>query len=123
PQDVENQLTYPLSTALQGVAGVKTIRSTSMFGFAVVFVIFEEKYDFFWCRSRLLEKLSTVSSMVPEGVTPRMGPEATALGQVFWYTLEATHGGFDLAELRSIQDWYVRQSLQGVDGVAEVAPV
>jgi copper/silver efflux system protein len=123
PQDVENQLTYPLSTSLQGVAGVKTIRSTSMFGFAVVFVIFHDEYDFFWCRSRLLEKLSTVSSIVPEGVTPRLGPEATALGQVFWYTLEGSHGGFDLAELRSIQDWYVRQSLQGVDGVAEVAAV
>lgn len=123
PQDVEDQLTYPLSTSLQGVAGVKTIRSTSMFGFAVVFVIFHDEYDFFWCRSRLLEKLSTVSSIVPEGVTPRLGPEATALGQVFWYTLEGSNGGFDLDELRSIQDWYVRQSLQGVDGVAEVAAV
>jgi len=123
PQDVENQVAYPLTSALQGVAGVKTIRSTSMFGFAVVFVIFHDQYDFFWCRTRLLEKLSTVSSLVPEGVTPRLGPEATALGQVFWYTLESTNGGFDLAELRSIQDWYVRQSLQGVEGVAEVAAV
>lgn len=123
PQDVEDQLTYPLSTALQGVAGVKTIRSTSMFGFSVVFVIFDDQFDFFWCRSRLLEKLATVSSILPSGVTPALGPEATALGQVFWYTLEASHGGFDIAELRSIQDWYVRYALQGVDGVAEVASI
>lgn len=123
PQDIENQVTFPLSTALQGVAGVKTIRSTSMFGFSVVFVIFHDDYDFFWCRSRLEEKLGTVANLLPTGVTATMGPEATALGQVFWYTLESTGGGFDLAELRSLQDWYVRYTLQGVDGVAEVASI
>ncbi len=123
PQDVEDQVTYPLTSLLQGTAGVKTIRSTSMFGFSVIFVIFEEKHDFYWCRSRLLEKLNTASQVLPEGVTPAMGPDGTGLGQVFWYTLEGSHGGFDIEELRGIQDWHVRYSLQGVNGVAEVAGV
>ncbi|MEW6251590.1 MAG: efflux RND transporter permease subunit, partial [Planctomycetota bacterium] len=123
PQDVEDQVTYPLTTTLQGTPGIKTIRAFSMFGFSVVYVIFEEDYDFYWCRSRLLEKLNTARQALPEGVTPALGPDATGLGQVFWYTLEGSHGGFDIMELRSIQDWYVRYGLQATPGVSEVASV
>ena len=123
PQDVEDQVTYPLTTTLQGTPGVKTIRSFSMFGFSVVYVIFEEQYDFYWCRSRLLEKLNVAQQRLPAGVVPALGPEATALGQVFWYTLEGSAGGFDPMELRSIQDWFVRYALQATQGVSEVASV
>lgn len=123
PQDVEDQITYPLTTALQGTPGVKTIRAQSMFGFSIVFVIFDDQHDFYWCRSRLLEKLDVARQRLPEGVVPALGPDATALGQIFWYTLEATHGGFDLMELRSIQDWFVRYPLQALPGVSEVAAV
>lgn len=123
PQDVEDQVTYPLTTTLQGTPGFKTIRAFSMFGFSVVYVIFDEQYDFYWCRSRLLEKLNIAQQKLPPGVTPSLGPDATGLGQVFWYTLEGSHGGFDLVELRSIQDWYVRYGLQAIPGVSEVASV
>ncbi len=123
PQDVEDQITYPLTTTLQGTAGFKTIRAFSMFGFSVVYVIFEENYDFYWCRARLLEKLNVAQQMLPPDVTPSLGPDATGLGQVYWYTLEGSEGGFDLMELRSIQDWYVRYALQGIPGVSEVASV
>ncbi|HPF15857.1 MAG TPA: efflux RND transporter permease subunit, partial [Planctomycetota bacterium] len=130
PQDVEDQVSYPLTVALLGVPGVKSIRSSSMFGFSSVFVIFREDVDFYWSRSRLLEKLSSLpAGTLPEGVQPALGPDATPLGQVFWYTLEgqdpsgATTGGWDLAELRSIQDWYVRYALSSVEGVAEVASI
>ena len=123
PQDVEDQITYPLTTTLQGTPGFKTIRAFSMFGFSVVYVIFDDKYDFYWCRSRLLEKMNIAQGLLPEGVTPRLGPDATGLGQVYWYTLEGSHGGFDLMELRSIQDWYVRYALQAIPGVSEVASV
>ncbi len=123
PQDVEDQITYPLTTTLQGTPGVKTIRSYSMFGFSIVYVIFDEHQDFYWCRSRLLEKLNVAQQGLPAGVTPALGPDATGLGQVFWYTLEGSHGGFDLMELRSIQDWYVRYALQAIPGVSEVASV
>jgi len=123
PQDVENQITYPLTTLLQGTAGFKTIRAYSMFGFSLVYVIFDEQYDFYWCRSRLLEKLNIAQQRLPAGVTPGLGPDATALGQVFWYTLEGSNGGFDPMELRSVQDWYVRWALQGIEGVSEVASI
>ncbi len=123
PQDVEDQITYPLTTLLQGTPGFKTIRAFSMFGFSMVYVIFDDEVDFYWSRSRLLEKLNVAQSLLPEGVTPSLGPDATGLGQVFWYTLEPSHGGFDLMELRSIQDWYVRYALQGIPGVSEVASV
>ncbi len=123
PQDVEDQVTYPLTTTLQGTPGFKTIRAQSMFGFSVVYVIFDEQYDFYWCRTRLLEKLNIAQQKLPPGVTPALGPDATGLGQVFWYTLEGSHGGFDLVELRSIQDWYVRYGLQAIPGVSEVASV
>ncbi|MCC6697491.1 MAG: efflux RND transporter permease subunit [Candidatus Hydrogenedentes bacterium] len=130
PQDVEDQITYPLTTALLGIPGVRTIRSYSYFGFSTIFIIFEEKVEFYWSRSRVLEKLNSLpSGSLPEGVQPALGPDATALGQVFWYTLEGRDpegnpaGGWDLHELRSIQDWQVRYALLGAGGVSEVASV
>lgn len=130
PQDIEDQITYPLTTALLGLPEVKTIRSYSMFGFSSIYIIFKEDAEFYWSRSRILEKLNSLpSGTLPQGVSPQLGPDATALGQVFWYTLEGRDadgepaGGWDLQELRSTQDWYVRYALQGVDGVAEVASI
>lgn len=121
PQDVDNQVTYPLTTSLTGTPGVKSIRSMSGFGFAMVFVIFKDEIDYYWARSRVLERINVAQQRLPEGVTPLLGPDATALGQVYWYTVEAE--GFDLAELRSIQDWYIRYQLNSVDGVSEVASI
>ncbi|MDP7320769.1 MAG: CusA/CzcA family heavy metal efflux RND transporter [Bacteriovoracaceae bacterium] len=126
PKDIEEQITYPLSVMLQGIPGVKNIRATSAFGFSIIYVIFKDDIDFYWSRSRILEKLSTTSSELPPGVTPKMGPDATGLGQIFWYTLENKKGASapkSLAELRSIQDFYVRYLLQGVEGVSEVASI
>ncbi|RJP17040.1 MAG: efflux RND transporter permease subunit [Candidatus Abyssobacteria bacterium SURF_5] len=121
PQDVEDQVTYPLTISLQGIPGVKSIRSYSMFGFSTVYVIFKDGIDFYWSRSRLLERLNVAQQDLPEGVIPSLGPDATALGQIFWYTVEAK--GFDLQELRSIQDWYIRYALQSTEGVSEVASI
>jgi Cu(I)/Ag(I) efflux system membrane protein CusA/SilA len=121
PQDVDNQVTYPLTTSLTGTPGVKTIRSMSGFGFAMVFVIFKDEVDYYWARSRVLERINVAQQRLPAGVTPVLGPDATALGQVFWYTVEAE--GFDLAELRSVQDWYLRYQLNAVEGVSEVASI
>ena len=121
PQDVEDQVTYPLTAALQGTPQVKSIRGMSGFGFSMVFVIFEDQADYYWARSRVLERLSSAQAALPQGVTPALGPDATALGQVFWYTLEGE--GFSLEELRSTQDWFVRRQLQAVPGVAEVASI
>ncbi len=130
PQDVEDQITYPLTVSLLGIPNVKTIRSYSMFGFSSIYVIFEEQAEFYWSRSRVLEKLNSLSEgTLPDGVQPILGPDATALGQVFWYTLEGRDqngnptGGWDLQELRSIQDWYVRYALMSASGVSEVASV
>jgi len=130
PQDVEDQISYPLTVSLLGIPGVKTIRSYSYFGFSSIYVIFKDDVEFYWSRSRVLEKLNSLpSGTLPEGVQPALGPDATALGQVFWYTLEGRDedgnptGGWDLHELRSIQDWTVRYALQSADGVAEVASV
>ena len=130
PQDVEDQISYPLTVSLLGVPGVKTIRSYSMFGFSTIYVIFEDEADFYWSRSRILEKLNSLpSGMLPEEVQPVLGPDATAMGQVFWYTLEGQDdkgkptGGWDLHELRTMQDWYVRFALMSVEGVSEVASV
>ena len=126
PKDIEEQVTYPLSVMMQGIPGVKNIRATSAFGFSIIYVIFKDDVDFYWSRSRLLEKLSTATSELPPGVTPNMGPDATGLGQIFWYTLENEKGASkpkSLAELRSIQDFYVRYLLQGVEGVSEVASI
>jgi Cu(I)/Ag(I) efflux system membrane protein CusA/SilA len=121
PQDVDNQVTYPLTTSLTGTPGVKTIRSMSGFGFAMVFVIFKDEVDYYWARSRVIERMNVAQQRLPAGVTPVIGPDATALGQVYWYTVEGE--GFDLAELRSIQDWYLRYQLNAVEGVSEVASI
>lgn len=130
PRDVEDQLTYPLTTALLGIPGVRTVRSSSAFGFSTIYVIFNDDVEFYWSRSRVLEKLASLPpGAVPGGVTPTLGPDATALGQIFWYTLEGrdaqgrTVGGWDPDELRSIQDWTVRYALQSVQGVSEVASI
>jgi Cu(I)/Ag(I) efflux system membrane protein CusA/SilA len=130
PQDVQDQITYPLTVSLLGIPGVRTIRSFSMFGFSSIYVIFETDAEFYWSRSRVLEKLNSLpAETLPADVSPVLGPDATALGQVFWYTLEGrdengrTTGGWDLHELRSIQDWIVRYALQSAGGVSEVASV
>jgi copper/silver efflux system protein len=130
PQDVEDQVTYPLGVALLGVPGVKEMRSLSMFGFSAVFLIFDEDVEFYWSRSRVLEKLNSLPpGALPAGVQPALGPDATALGQVFWYTLEGRDpdgqpvGGWDLHELRSLQDWYVRYGLLSAEGISEVASI
>ena len=130
PQDIEDQVTYPLTVSLLGLPGVQTIRSNSFLGFSSIFVIFKEDVDFYWSRSRILEKLSSLpAGTLPEGVQPALGPDATPLGQVFWYTLEGRDpqgkptGGWDLEELRTIQDWNVRYALSAVDGVAEVSSI
>jgi Cu(I)/Ag(I) efflux system membrane protein CusA/SilA len=121
PQDVEDQVTYPLTISLEGTPGVKTIRSASGFGFSMIFVIFKDEVDYYWARSRVLERMNVAETKLPPGVVPVLGPDATALGQVYWYTLEAD--GVDPGQLRSIQDWYVRYQLQAVEGVSEVASV
>jgi len=121
PQDVEDQITYPLAVALQGIPGVKSIRSYSAFGFSTIYIIFNDDVDFYWSRSRVLERLSSAQKNLPDGVIPIIGPDATALGQIFWYTLEGK--GFGLDELRSVQDWYVKYALQSTEGVSEVASV
>jgi len=130
PRDIEDQVSYPLTTALLGIPGVRTVRSSSAFGFSTISVIFSDDVEFYWSRSRVLEKLASLPpGTVPDGVSPTLGPDATALGQVFWYTLEGqdaqgrTVGGWDPDELRSIQDWTVRYALQSVEGVSEVASV
>jgi len=130
PQDIEDQITYPLTTSLLGIPGVKSIRSTSMFGFSIIYIIFEEDVEFYWSRTRVLEKLNSLpANVLPQGVSPSMGPDATGLGQVFWYTLEGRDpqgnvtGGWDLHELRTIQDFYVKLGLSGTTGVSEVASV
>lgn len=121
PQDVDDQVTFPLATSLTGTPGVKTIRSMSGFGFSMVYVIIEDRVDYYWARSRILERMNIARSRLPANVVPMLGPDATALGQIFWYTLEGE--GFDLEELRSLQDWYVRNQLNAVPGVSEVASV
>ncbi|BAO54188.1 efflux RND transporter permease subunit [Nonlabens marinus] len=130
PQDIEDQITYPLTTSLLGIPGVKTIRSSSMFGFSSIYIIFEEDVEFYWSRSRILEKLNSLpANLLPEGINPALGPDATGLGQIFWYTLEGRDkdgnvtGGWDLQELRSIQDYYVKYGLSSASGVSEVASI
>ncbi|MGF1465436.1 MAG: efflux RND transporter permease subunit [Sandaracinaceae bacterium] len=130
PRDVEDQVTYPLTTALLGIPGVRTVRGSSAFGFSTVYVIFDDSVELYWSRARVLEKLASLpSGLLPEEVSPALGPDATALGQVFWYTLEGrdaegrTVGGWDLHELRSVQDWVVRYALQAVEGVSEVSSI
>ena len=122
PKDMEDQITYPLSIALQAVPGSKSVRGKSMFGFSFVQVTFDDDVDFYWARSRVAEQLTTVSGSLPEGVTPTLAPDATALGQIYYYVLEPA-GDTDLAELRSKQDFFIKYALQSVDGVAEVASI
>lgn len=122
PQDVEDQITYPLTVSLLGLPGVRTVRSYSYFGFSTIYVVFNDDVDFYWSRSRILEKLNSLpAGTLPDAVQPFLGPDATSLGQIFWYTLEGE--GFGLEELRTIQDWYVRYYLQAAEGVSEVASV
>ena len=130
PQDVEDQITYPLTTSLLGLPGVKAVRSTSMFGLSFIAIIFDEDVEYYWSRTRVLEKLNSLSSdVLPEGVSPTLGPDATALGQVYWYTLEGRNqqgepvGGWDPHELRTIQDYHVRLALSSAEGVSEVASI
>ncbi len=130
PQDIEDQITFPLTTQLLSVPGVKTVRSTSMLGLSSIYVIFEENVEFYWSRSRILEKLNALPvGLLPVDTKPMLGPDATGLGQIFWYTLEGRDengkpaGGWDPQELRSIQDFYVNYALGSVEGVAEVASV
>ncbi|MGQ0827959.1 MAG: efflux RND transporter permease subunit [Bacteroidota bacterium] len=119
PQIIEDQITYPLVSNLQGIPKIKNIRANSMFGMSFVFVIFNDDVDIYWARTRVLERLSYAQRLLPEGITPTLGPDGTGLGHVYWYTLDAP--GYDLGELRALQDWYVRFALQSVDGVSEVA--
>ncbi|QDT29642.1 Cation efflux system protein CusA [Gimesia panareensis] len=122
PKDVEDQITYPLSIALQAVPGSRNVRGKSMFGFSFVQVTFDDDVDFYWARSRVVEQLTTVTGSLPEGVVPTLAPDATALGQIYYYVLEPP-AGMDLAELRSRQDFFIKYALQSVDGVAEVASI
>ncbi len=119
PKEIEDQITYPLSVNLQGLAGVKAVRSSSEFNFSMINIIFEDNIDFYFARERVLERLTLASTILPPGVVPYLAPDATALGQIFWYTVEGK--GQDLGRLRTIQDWYVRYQLNSVPGVAQVA--
>lgn len=129
PKDIQDQITYPLTTSLLGIPGVKSIRSSSMFGMSFIYIIFDDNIEFYWSRSRILEKLNSLPpGTLPEGVQPALGPDATALGQIYWYTLEGRDpatgkptGGWDAEELRTIQDYYVKYSLSAAEGVSEVA--
>jgi len=130
PQDVEDQISYPLTVSMLGVPGIKTIRSYSMFGFSTIYIIFKEDVEFYWSRTRVLEKLNSLpAGTLPPMVQPTLGPDATALGQIYWYTLEGrdpdgnSTGGWDQEELRTIQDWYARYWLLSADGVAEVGSI
>ncbi len=130
PQDIEDQISYPLTTFILGIPGVKSIRSSSIFGFSMINIIFDESIEFYWSRSRILEKLNSLpSGLLPDGVQPSLGPDATALGQVYWYTIEGRDkegnptGGWDLHEIRTVQDFYVKYGLNATEGVSEVASI
>jgi len=130
PQDVEDQISYPLTVSLLGIPGVKTVRSYSMFGFSTIYIIFKEDVEFYWSRTRVLEKLNSLpAGTLPDGVQPALGPDSTALGQIYWYTLEGLDpdgqptGGWSPEELRTLQDWQVRYSLLAADGVSEVGSI
>jgi CzcA family heavy metal efflux pump len=119
PQIIENQITYPLVSNLQGIPKIKSIRASSMFGMSFIFVVFNEDAEIYWARTRVLERLNYAQKFLPAGITPSLGPDGTGIGHVFWYTLEAP--GYNLGELRALQDWYIKLALQHVDGVSEVA--
>src|SRR5213079_3156373 len=123
PDIIEDQVTYPSTTALLGAPHVKAIRGFSDFGYSYVYVIFDEGTDIYWARSRVLEYLSKVQSQLPQGVETSLGPDATGVGWVFQYALVDTSGRHSLADLRSLEDWHIRYELQSVPGVAEVASV
>lgn len=119
PQLIEDQVTYPLVTNLQGMPRIKYVRGTSMFGMSFIYIIFEDDVDIYWARSRVLERLSTISQTLPQGVAPQLGPDGTGVGHILWYTLDAPD--LDLGEQRAIQDWYIKFALQNVPGVSEIA--
>jgi CzcA family heavy metal efflux pump len=119
PQIMEDQITYPLVSNLQGIPKVKAVRATSMFGMSFVYIVFEDKTDVYWARSRVLERLNYAQRLLPEGITPTLGPDGTGVGHILWYTLDVK--GIDLGEQRALQDWYVKLGLQTVPGVSEVA--
>src|SRR5215204_1373407 len=121
PQEMEDQVTYPLTTNLQGLAGVRVVRSQSAFGFSMIYVIFEDDVDLYFARTRVLERMSLLAKLLPPGVTPTLGPDATGVGHVFWYTVESPT--LSLRDLRTLQDWFIRYQLNAVPGVAEVASV
>ncbi len=121
PQIIENQVTYPIVSGLQGLPHVKAVRATSMFGMSFVFVVFEDGVDTYFARTRVLERMNTVQAQLPSGVVPSLGPDGTGVGHVYWYTVEGK--GYDLGALRAVQDWYIRYKLSSVDGVAEVASI
>src|SRR5467141_2366123 len=121
PQEVEDQVTYPLTVNLQGLAGVRVVRSQSAFGFSMIYVVFEDTIDLYFARTRVLERMSLVTKSLPSGVAPTLGPDATGVGHVFWYTVESPTRS--LRELRSLQDWFIRYQLNAVPGVAEVASI
>src|SRR5687767_6456575 len=121
PQEVEDQITYPLTVNLQGLAGVRVVRSQSAFGFSMIYVVFDDNVDLYFARARVLERMSLVTKLLPAGVAPVLGPDATGVGHVFWYTVESPSRS--LRELRTLQDWFIRYQLNAVPGVAEVASV
>src|SRR5438132_9662681 len=120
PQEVEDQVSYPLAVNLRGLPGVRTVRSSSAFGFSMINIIFEDDVDVYFARTRVLERLNIASSFLPSGVTPTLGPDATGVGQIFWYNVE---GPYDPGTLRSLQDWFIRYQLNSVSGVAELASI
>ncbi|MFA4839954.1 MAG: efflux RND transporter permease subunit [Candidatus Neomarinimicrobiota bacterium] len=119
PQVIEDQITYPLVANFQGIPKLKNIRGTSMFGMSFIYLVFEDKVDIYWARTRVAERLNFAQKLLPDGVSPLLGPDGTGVGHIFWYTLDAK--GYDLSELRALQDWYIKFALQTVPGVSEVA--
>ena len=119
PQIMEDQITYPLVSNLQGIPKIKNVRAASMFGMSFIFVIFQDDVDIYWARSRVLERLNYAQKLLPQGITPSLGPDGTGVGHVFWYTLQGP--GYNLGEQRAVQDWYVNFALQNVEGVSEIA--
>ena len=119
PQIIEDQITYPLVTNLQGLPQVKYVRANSMIGMSFIYIIFEDNVDVYWARSRVLERLNSIGNALPDGVSPTIGPDGTGVGHVLWYTLDAK--GMDLGEQRAVQDWYIKFALQNVPGVSEIA--
>ncbi|KAB2841688.1 MAG: efflux RND transporter permease subunit, partial [Melioribacteraceae bacterium] len=121
PEIIEDQVTFPIVSGLQGLPDVKAVRANSMFGMSFVFVIFEDNVDTYFARTRVLERMNTIQAQLPPGVVPSLGPDGSGVGHVYWYTVEG--GGYDLGTLRAVQDWYIRYKLSAVQGVAEVASI